>query len=46
LPKDCGINLATILTIDKSRLVKKAGKLTKEKMNEVNEAIKRSLGID
>jgi mRNA interferase MazF len=46
LPKDCGINLAIILTIDKSRLVKKAGKLTEEKMNEVNEAIKRSLGID
>ena len=46
LPKECGINLATILTVDKSRLVKKAGQLTEEKMNEVNEAIKKSLGID
>jgi len=46
LPKDCSINLAVILTIDKSRLREKGGELTKQKIVEVDEAIKRSLGLD
>jgi mRNA interferase MazF len=45
LPKDCNINLAAIMTIDKSRLVDKAGELTEEKMDEVDIAIKISLGL-
>ena len=46
LPKDCSINLSGILTIDKSRLGDKGGELTKHKMVEADEAIKRSLGLD
>ncbi len=45
LPKDCSIDLATIMTIDKTRLADKAGELTKQKMAEVDEAIKRSLSL-
>jgi len=45
LPKDCSINLSAIVTIDKSRLCEKAGELTKQKMAEVDEAIKRSLSL-
>jgi mRNA interferase MazF len=39
------INLAQILTIDKTRLVKKLGDLSLEKLSEVDEAIRLSLGI-
>lgn len=46
LPKDCKINLSAILTIDKSCLGDKCGKLSKEKMAEVDEAIKKSLALD
>jgi mRNA interferase MazF len=45
LPKDSTINLAVIMTIDKTRLTDKCGQLSEEKMAEVNEAIKASLGI-
>ena len=45
LSKDCSINLSAILTIDKSRLRDKAGELTNQKMAEVDEAIKNSLGL-
>jgi len=45
LPKDCNINLAVIITIDKSRLLGKAGLLTSQKMLEVDKAIKISLGL-
>lgn len=45
LPKDCSINLSAIMTIDKSRLCEKAGELTKQKMAEVDEAIKKSLSL-
>ena len=45
LPKDCSIDLATIMTIDKSRLCEKAGELTGQKMVEVDEAIKVSLSL-
>jgi mRNA interferase MazF len=45
LPKDSMINLSAILTIDKTRLVKKCGELGSDKMIEINEAIKTSLGL-
>ena len=46
LPKDCKINLSAILTINKSCLGDKCGELSKEKMAEIDEAIKRSLALD
>jgi len=46
LPKDCAINLSAILTIDKSCLGDKCGALSKEKMAEIDEAIKKSLALD
>ncbi|MDO8578589.1 MAG: type II toxin-antitoxin system PemK/MazF family toxin [Dehalococcoidales bacterium] len=45
LPKDSTVNLAVILTIDKTRLTDKCGELNDAKMSEVNEAIKASLGL-
>jgi len=45
LPRDSTVNLAVILTIDKTRLTRKCGELSEAKMSEVNEAIKASLGI-
>ena len=46
LPRDCSVNFATIMTIDKSRLYERAGGLTEKKMVEVDEAIKKSLNLD
>ena len=45
LPRDSMVNLSTILTIDKNRLVNKCGELSKIKLSEVDEAIKASLGL-
>jgi mRNA interferase MazF len=45
LPKDCSVNLSRILTIDVSRLLSRAGKLGEDKMAEVDEAIRISLGL-
>ena len=45
LPKDSTINLSAIITIDKSRLRDKCGILDKDKMAEVDEAIKHSLAL-
>jgi mRNA interferase MazF len=45
LPKDSMVNLAVIMTIDKTRLTNKCGELSEAKMGEVNEAIKASLGV-
>ena len=45
LTDDCIIDLAQIITIDKSRLLKKCGKLSKDKMYEVNKALEISLGL-
>jgi mRNA interferase MazF len=45
LPKDSTVNLAVIMTIDKTRLAEKCGELSGAKMAEVNEAIKASLGM-
>jgi len=39
------VNMAQVLTIDKGRLIKKLGHLGKDKMDEVDEAIKVSLGL-
>ncbi|MGD0355492.1 MAG: type II toxin-antitoxin system PemK/MazF family toxin [Dehalococcoidia bacterium] len=45
LPKGCSVNLAQIITIDKSRLAIKCGALSPNKMNEIDQAIKCSLGL-
>lgn len=45
LPKDSTVNLATIMTIDKTRLAGKCGELSEAKMSEVNEAIGASLSL-
>lgn len=45
LPKDSVILMEQIRTIDKGRLKQKMGRLTNEKWEVVNEAIKISLGL-
>ena len=45
LKEESMINLAQILTIDKGRLIKKMGQIEEEKIVEVDEAIKISLGV-
>ena len=45
LPKDSTVNLAVIMTIDKTRLTDKCGELSEARMKEVDEAIKASLGM-
>ncbi|MFC1979667.1 type II toxin-antitoxin system PemK/MazF family toxin [Chloroflexota bacterium] len=45
LPKDSTVNLAIIMTIDKTRLTDKCGELSGAKMAKVNEALKASLGF-
>lgn len=46
LTKKSMVNLAQLLTLDKPRLLKKIGMLSKEKLMEVNEALKVSLALD
>lgn len=46
LPKDSKVNLAVIMTIDKSHLGEKCGMLGKEKIAEIDKAIKHSLALD
>lgn len=45
LPRDSIIDLATMLTIDQTRLGEKCGELSQTKMAEVDEAIKTSLAL-
>ena len=45
LKEESMINLAQILTIDKGRLIRKIGQIEKEKIVEVDEALKISLGV-
>jgi len=45
LPKDSTVNLAAIMTIDKTRLTDKCGELSQTKMIEIDMAIKESLAI-
>ena len=45
LKESCMVNLTQVLTIDKGRLIKKLGQLGEDKMDEVDEAIKVSLGV-
>ena len=45
LDKESAVNLAQILTIDKARLENKLGCLSVERMDEVDKAIKLSLGL-
>lgn len=44
LKKNSMVNLSQILTIDKERLIKRLGKLEENKIQEVDEALKLSLG--
>lgn len=46
LPEDSTVDLASIVTISKTRLGEKCGQLSKDRMQEVNVAICISLGID
>ena len=45
LKKNGAVDLASIMTISKTRLGDKCGQLSKQKMNEVEIAIKISLGL-
>jgi mRNA interferase MazF len=45
LPKNSIVNLAVILTVDKTRLTNKCGELSEARMSKVNDAIKASLGL-
>ena len=45
LPKDSIVNLAVILTVDKTRLTNKCSELSEARMSEVNDAIKVSLEL-
>ena len=45
LAKNSAVDLASIMTISKTRLGDKCGKLNTQKMNEVDIAIKVSLGL-
>jgi mRNA interferase MazF len=45
LSRNSMVNLAQILSIDKSRFQKKLGKLSKKLMDKVDKAIKISLGV-
>jgi mRNA interferase MazF len=46
LNKNSIVKTSQILTVSKLRLEKRIGELTSEKMNQVNQAIKLSLGIE
>ena len=46
LSKDSTIMLNQIRTMDKTRLIKKAGSLDEVMVNKVNNALKTSLGLD
>jgi mRNA interferase MazF len=45
LDRDSSINLAQIMTVDKRRLETRLGRLSGEKMLEVDDALKLSLGM-
>jgi len=45
LKENSMVNLAHILTVNKGRLIRKLGNLEEDKIAEVNEAIKVSLGV-
>ena len=46
LRKQSMVNLAQILTLDKTRLMKRLGAVDSERMREVDTAIRVSLGLD
>jgi len=45
LPRDSFVNLAHVLTIDRNRLLQRCGSVPAERMLEVDQALKISLGI-
>lgn len=46
LEKDSAVNASQILTIDKTRLVRKMGRFSAERMRQVDRAIKISLALE
>lgn len=46
LPRNSFVNLAQILTVDKSRLLERAGRLRGGKLEEVNKALALSVGLE
>lgn len=46
LPQDSSVNLSQLLTVDKVRLTRKSGRLDRQEMDEVDKAIKISLGLE
>ncbi len=45
LPDDCAVNLSQIITVDKNRLSDKAGQLAVKRLNDIDAAIRVSLGL-
>jgi len=43
--RDSSINLAQIMTVERTRLERKLGELSRERMLEIDRALKNSLGI-
>jgi len=46
LTRDSSVDLSSIMTIDQTRLGNKCGELRQAKVTEVDNAIKKSLGLD
>nr|WP_330216591.1 type II toxin-antitoxin system PemK/MazF family toxin [Thermacetogenium phaeum] len=46
LERDSMVNASQILTVDKSRLIKKLGSLSAERMQQVDRAVRISLGLE
>ena len=46
MDKDSSINLAQIMTVERTRLERKLGELSGDRMLEVDRALKHSLGVD
>jgi len=46
LERDSAVNASQILTVDKSRLVRKLGSLSAERMRQVDRAVRISLGLE
>jgi len=45
MSKDSSVNLAQIMTVERTRLETKVGELSRERMLEIDRALKNSLGI-
>lgn len=45
LPGNSAVNLSVIMTVDKTRLTSKCGELSEKRMDDIDEALKVSLGL-